>query len=93
MDHEIELVPRAEPENKALYGFNQKKLIELKRQLTDLLAWGYVWPSKSSFGVPVFFVNKKGGQLWMCVDNHTLDRVMVKTNYPLPRVAQPTLVG
>lgn len=60
--------------------------MDLKRQLIELLAKGYVRPSKSSFEAPVFFENKKGGQLRMCIDYRALNRVMVKNNDPLPKV-------
>ena len=40
VDHKIELVLGAEPHNKAPYRLNQSELVELKRQLTELLARG-----------------------------------------------------
>lgn len=43
-------------------------------------------PSKLSFGAPVFFVSKKGGQLRMCIDYRPLNRVTIKNNYHLSRV-------
>ena len=86
VDHKIELVSGAEPQNKAPYRVNQSELVELKRQLIELLARCYIWPSKSPFGAPVLFVTKKGGQLRMCMDYRALNRVTVKNNYPLPRV-------
>ena len=86
VDHKIELVSVAESQNKAPYRLNQNKLVELKRQLTELLARGYVRPSKSPFGASVFFVNKKGGQMQMCIDYRAFNRVTVKNNYHLPRV-------
>lgn len=79
-------MPGTEPQNKALYRFNENELVELKRQLSELLARGYMTPSKSSFGAPVLFVRKKGGQLQMCVDYRALNQVTVKNNYFLPRV-------
>ena len=63
VDHEIKLVSRAEPQNKAPYRLNQNELVELKKQLTELLARGYVRSSKTSFGTSVLFVSKKGGQM------------------------------
>ena len=61
--HKIELVPGAEPHKKAPCRLNQNKLVELKRLLTVLLARGYVWISKSSFGAAVLFVSNEGGQI------------------------------
>jgi hypothetical protein len=86
VDYKIKFVPGAEPQNKALYQLNQNKLVGLKMQLTELLERGYVWPSKSPFGVPILFVSKKCGQMRMCIDYRALNRVTIKNNYHLPRV-------
>jgi hypothetical protein len=61
VDHKIELMPGAKPQNKVSYRLNQNELVELKRQLMELLVRVYVRPSKSSFGAPVLVVSKKGG--------------------------------
>ena len=63
MDHKIKLVSGAESQNKVPYRFKQNEFVELKRLLTELLARGYVRPSKSPFGALVFFVNKNDGQM------------------------------
>ena len=73
VDHKIELVPGAKPQNKAPYRLNQNELVQFKKQVTELLARGYVRPSKSPFGAPVFFVIKKDGQLRMCIDYRALN--------------------
>jgi len=50
VDHKIEVLPGAEPPSKPPYRLNQKELMELKKQLNDLLERGYVRPSKSPYG-------------------------------------------
>ncbi|XP_070007950.1 uncharacterized protein [Nicotiana sylvestris] len=45
-----------------------KELKELKEQLEEFLAKGFVRPSVSSWGAPVLFVKKKDGTMWMCID-------------------------
>ncbi len=47
---------------------------------------GYIKPSKSPYGAPIFFVHKKDGTLKMCVDYKALNKVIVKNQYPLPRI-------
>jgi hypothetical protein len=86
VNHKIELVLGAEPQNKAPYQLNQVELLELKRQLRELLARGYIQPSKLPFGAPVLFMSKKGGKLRMCIDYRALNRITMKNNYPLPKV-------
>lgn len=47
---------------------------------------GVIRPSKSPFGAPVLFVNKKDGKFRMCIDYRTLNKIKIKNNYPLPRM-------
>ena len=56
VDHKIEVKPGTEPPSKALYRLSQKELEELKSQLDELLAKGYIRQSKSPYGAPVLFV-------------------------------------
>jgi len=71
VDHAIEVVPRVAPPAKASYRMSHEELKELKVQLEELLAKGYIKPSKSPYRAPVLFVHKKDGTLRMCVDYRT----------------------
>ena len=62
------------------------ELKELKKQLKDLLDKGFIRPSISSWGAPMLFVRKKDGSLYMCIDYRQLNKVTIKTKYPLPRI-------
>ncbi|KAJ9532359.1 hypothetical protein QJQ45_010456 [Haematococcus lacustris] len=62
------------------------ELDELKRQLDELLAKGYIRPSTSPFGSAVLFVRKKDGSLRLCVDYRALNQLTIKNRYPLPRI-------
>ena len=62
------------------------ELVELKKQLDELLQKGYIRPSTSPWGSPVLFVRKKDGTLRMCVDYRSLNDVTIKNKYPLPRI-------
>src|SRR3984957_15632131 len=64
------------------------ELDELKNQLDELVAAGFIQPSKSPFGAPVLFVKKKDGSMRMCVDYRDLNRITVKNRYPLPRMEE-----
>jgi len=61
-----------------------EELKELKVQLEELLAKGYIKLNKSPYGAPILFVHKKDGMLRMCVDYKALNKVMVKNRHPLP---------
>jgi hypothetical protein len=63
-----------------------KELAELKVQLNELLDKGYIYPSSSPWGCPALFVKKKDQSLKLCVDYRSLNAVIVKNKYPLPRI-------
>ena len=62
------------------------KLKELKVQLEDLLQKGYIRPSISPWGAPVFFVKKKNGALIVCIDYRKLNEITIKNKYLLSRI-------
>ena len=59
-------------------------LEELKSQLDELLVKGHIRQSKSLYGAPVLFMDKKDEKLRLCVDYRALNKVTVKNLYPLP---------
>jgi len=79
----IELLPGTTPISKAPYRMAPTKLVELKKQLQELLHKGLIQPSVSPWGAPVLFVRKKDGSLRLCIDYRELNRVTVKNKYPL----------
>ena len=85
VDHKIKVKSETEPPLKAPYRLSQKELEELKSQLDELLVKGYIRQSKSPYGAPVLFVDKKdksrGSALIIA-----LNKVIVKNSYPLPRI-------
>jgi hypothetical protein len=86
VDHAIEVMPGIAPPVKAPYRMSHEKLKELKVQLEELLAKGYIKPSKSPYGAPVLLVHKKDGTFRMCVDYKALNKAMMKNQYPLLRI-------
>ena len=62
------------------------ELKDLKDLLKDLLDKGFIRPTISSWGAPVFYVKKKDGSLRMCIDYRQLNKVTIKNKYPLPRI-------
>jgi hypothetical protein len=63
-----------------------KEQVELKWQLDDLLAKGFIRPSRSPWASPVLFVEKKDKSKRLCVDYHALNQVIIKNKYPLPLI-------
>jgi hypothetical protein len=82
----IELLPGTPPISKRPYRMPINELVELKKQIAELQAKGFIRPSSSPWGVPVLFVDKKDGTQRMCVDYRSLNEVNIKNKYPLPRI-------
>eukprot|EP01135_Chromosphaera_perkinsii_P007434 Nk52_evm1s845 gene=Nk52_evmTU1s845 len=51
-----------------------------------MLEKGLIRVSHSPYGAPVLFVKKKNGKLRMCVDWRALNKLTIKSKYPLPRI-------
>ena len=51
-----------------VYPLSQTELGALCEFIDEHLNMGFIHPSNSPFGVPVLFVEKKDGSLWLCVD-------------------------
>jgi hypothetical protein len=82
----IELQPGTAPVSKRPYRMPPVELVELKKQLQELLDKGFIRPSTSPWGCPALFVKKKNESLRLCVDYRPLNAVTIKNKYPLPRI-------
>ena len=86
IDFTVTLKPGTGPIAKAPYRMAPAEMKELKSQLDELMAKGYIRPSVSPWGAPVLFVKKKDGSMRLCIDYRELNNVTVKNRYPLPRI-------
>ena len=86
IDHRIEITPGTIPPARPMIRLSPPLLDELKQQLDELSAAGFIRPSKSPYGAPVLFVKKKDGTQRMCIDYRALNAATVKNSYPLPRI-------
>ena len=71
-----------------LYGMSREQLIELRRQLTDLMDKGWIRASSSSAGAPVLLAPKPGGKWRLCVDYRELNARTEHDRYPLPLIKE-----
>jgi hypothetical protein len=89
-DHDIELLiellPGTSPISKRPYRMPVNELVELKKQLAELQAKGFIRPSSSPWGASVLLVEKKDRTQRMCVDYRSLNEVTIKNKYPLLRI-------
>ncbi|GJP72440.1 hypothetical protein CLOP_g3172 [Closterium sp. NIES-67] len=84
-DHRIELEPGAQPTVQRQFWLSQLELEELQQQLDYLLTKGFIRPSTSPYAAPILFTPKKDGGLRMCIDYRILNRITIKSRYPIPR--------
>ncbi|KAK1660205.1 hypothetical protein QYE76_048364 [Lolium multiflorum] len=82
----VELIPGTAPIAQRPYRMNPQELIELKKQLDDMLSKGLILPSASPWGSPVIFVDKRDGIIRLCVDYRKLNDVTIKNKYHLPKI-------
>jgi hypothetical protein len=78
------LLPGTPPISKRPYRMPINKLVELKKQIAELHAIGFICPSSSLWGAPILFIEKEDGTQQMCMDYHSLNEFTIKTKYPLP---------
>jgi Reverse transcriptase (RNA-dependent DNA polymerase)/RNase H-like domain found in reverse transcriptase/Integrase zinc binding domain/Chromo (CHRromatin Organisation MOdifier) domain/Retroviral aspartyl protease len=84
--HTIPLEPGSVPPAKRLYRLSPAELVEVKRQIADLLAKGFIEPSTGPYGSPILFVQKADGSLRMVIDYRALNKITRKNRFPIPRV-------
>jgi hypothetical protein len=82
----IELQPGTAPISKRPYRMPPAELVELKKQLQELLDKGFICPSTSPWGCLALFVKKKVKSLRLCIDYRPLNAVTIKNKYHLPRI-------
>ncbi|GJV87401.1 putative reverse transcriptase domain-containing protein [Tanacetum coccineum] len=86
VEFQIDLVPGTARVARALYRLAPSEMQELSNQLQELLDIGFIRPSSSSCGAPVWFVKKNYGSFRMCTDYRELNKLTVKYRYPLSRI-------
>jgi hypothetical protein len=82
----VELKPGTTPIYKTPYRMATPELAKLKEHIKELLEKGFIYPSSSSWGAPMIFVQKKDGTQRLCVEYRALNEVSVKNRYPLHRI-------
>jgi len=86
VDFTIDLVLGAGSVSMTPYRMTPIELVELKKQIEDLLEKKFIRPSASPWGAPMLLVKKKDGSLRLCIDYRQLNKLTIKNKYPLPRI-------
>jgi len=86
VEFSIDLVPGTGPVSMAPYRMAPAELVELKKQIEELMEKQFIRPSTSPWGALVLLVKKKDGSSRLCVDYRQLNKMTIKNKYPLPRI-------
>ena len=84
----IELVEGQQPPYGLIYSLSPAELETLKTYIEIHTKTGFILPSKSPAGAPIFFDKKPDGSLCLCVDYRGLNNLTVKNWYPLPLIGE-----
>ena len=86
VEFSIDLVPGTGPLSMAPYRMAPAELVELKKQIEEMMEKQFIQPSISPWGAPVLLVKKKDGSSRLCVDYRQLNKMTIKNKYPLSRI-------
>jgi hypothetical protein len=76
----IKHLPDSKPIKRPKYKLSIDELKEVRKQIDELLAKGFIRPSISPWGSSILFVPKKDGGLRMCVDYRLSIKLRFGTN-------------
>ena len=83
-DCAIDLLPGAPLPVGQLYNLSVPEKETMRNYVSESLASGIIRLSSSPVAAGFFFVAKKDGSLWPCIDYRQLNSITVKNKYPLP---------
>ena len=86
-DHAIEVKEEFMPQKGKVYPLLREEREKVREFVKEQLRKEYIWLSKLSQTVPVFFVGKKDGKKRMVQDYQYLNEWTIKNNYPLPLIS------
>lgn len=86
MEFKIDLLSGTAPIHTHYYHMAPAELVELQKQIDELLKLKIIQHSVSPWGAPVLFTKKKNGSLRLCVNYRKLNAVTIKNKYLMPRI-------
>lgn len=85
-DYIIDLIESYQSPYGPIYSLGQVELETLITYIKINFAIGFIRPSKSLVGTPIFFVKKLNKSFWLFVDYKDLNDLTIKNEYLLPLI-------
>ena len=86
IEHQIDFLPGSSLPNRPEYRTNPTKAKEIKQQVEELIAKGWVQDSMSHCAMPMILVPKKDGSWRMCTDCRAINNITIKYKHLIPRL-------
>lgn len=87
VDHTIELT-EDKPPRPHVYGLSRLEAAAVKEYIDEMLAKGFIRPSRSPFAAPVLVVKKPSGGLRICIDYRALNAITKKNRTAPPSIKE-----
>ena len=86
IEHQIDLIPGSSLPNRPTYRTNPSETREIRQQIEELIAKGWVQDSMSPCAMPIILVPKKDGTWRMCSDCRSINNFTIKYRHHIPRL-------
>jgi len=86
--HHIPLEEGKTPPYEPLRPLNEEKMRGLREYVETNEKQGWIRPSTSPAGAPIYFVKKKNRGLRLCIDYRQLNEITIKDQTPLPLIGE-----
>ena len=87
-DHKIKLEQGKQSMFEPIYALSEKELETLQKYLDKNMKKGFIQKSESPAEYLILFVSKKDESLWLCVNYHKLNNIIIKNWYPLLNISE-----